>query len=78
MERKCLINFQNSEMKRHLVQMLKVWIIHLPGRHTKVWHQLRKHGNICITSYRGADKSLARPGRKQAAPVESVMDRGMD
>ena len=26
----------------------------------------------------GADKSLARPGRKQAAPVKSVMGRGMD
>ena len=28
--------------------------------------------------YRGADKSLARPERKQAAPVKSVMGRGMD
>jgi len=28
--------------------------------------------------YRSADKSLARPGRNQAAPVKSVMDRGMD
>jgi len=28
--------------------------------------------------YWGADKSLARPGRKQAAPVKSVMGRGMD
>jgi len=28
--------------------------------------------------YRGADKSLARPARKQAAPVKSVMGRGMD
>jgi len=28
--------------------------------------------------YRGADKSLARPGRKQAAPVKIVMARGMD
>jgi len=28
--------------------------------------------------YRRADKSLARPGRKQAAPVKSVMGRGMD
>jgi len=27
---------------------------------------------------RDADKSLARPGRKQAAPVKSVMGRGMD
>ena len=26
----------------------------------------------------GADKSLARPGRKQAAPVKSVMGREMD
>jgi len=31
-----------------------------------------------ISSYRGADKSLARPGRKQAAPVKTVMGRGMD
>ena len=29
-------------------------------------------------TYRGADKSLARPGRKQAAPVKTVMGRGMD
>jgi len=28
--------------------------------------------------YRGADKSLARPGGKQAAPVKHVMGRGMD
>jgi len=26
----------------------------------------------------GADKSLARPGRKQAAPVKSVMGKEMD
>ena len=58
--------------------MLKVWVTHLLGRHTKVWHKLRKHGNICITIYPGADKSLARPGRKQAAPVKGEMDRVMD
>jgi len=29
-------------------------------------------------TYRGADKSLARPGRKQAPPVKSEMGRGMD
>jgi len=37
--------------------------------------------NVMITvwvNYRGADKSLARPGRKQVAPVKSVMGRGMD
>ena len=28
--------------------------------------------------YRGADKSLARPGRGQAAPVKTVMGREMD
>jgi len=28
--------------------------------------------------YRVADKSLARPKREQAAPVKSVMGRGMD
>jgi len=28
--------------------------------------------------YRGANKSLAQPGKKQAAPVKSVMGRGMD
>jgi hypothetical protein len=28
--------------------------------------------------YRGADKPLAQPGRKQAAPVKSVMGREMD
>jgi len=33
---------------------------------------------IYIDIYRGADKSLARPGRKQAAPVKSVIGRGMD
>jgi len=33
----------------------------------------------CIYVYtRGADKSLARPVRKQAAPVKSVMGRRMD
>jgi len=31
-----------------------------------------------VNMYRGADKSLVRPGRKQAAPVKSVMGRGMD
>ena len=30
------------------------------------------------TLYGGADESLARRGRKQAAPVKSVMGRGMD
>jgi len=37
--------------------------------------------NVMITvwvNYRGADKSLARLGRKQAELVESVMGRGMD
>jgi len=29
-------------------------------------------------NYRGADKSLARPGRKQAAPVKRVMGRRID
>ena len=29
-------------------------------------------------THRGADKSLARSGRKQAVPVKSVMGRGMD
>jgi len=32
-----------------------------------------------VTVYTGdADKSLTRPGRKQAAPVKSVMGRGID
>ena len=31
-----------------------------------------------MVKYRGADKSLARPARKQAAPVECVMGRAMD
>jgi len=31
---------------------------------------------VCM--YQGADKSLARPGRKQAVSVKSVMGRGMD
>jgi len=34
--------------------------------------------NIYTYIYRGAEKSLARPGRKQAALVKSVMGRGMD
>ena len=29
-------------------------------------------------TYRGADKSLARPGGKQAAPIKSVMGREID
>jgi len=28
--------------------------------------------------HRGADKSLPRPGRKQAVPAKSAMGRGMD
>ena len=31
-----------------------------------------------VVSYRGADKSLARPGRRQSELVKSVMGRGMD
>jgi hypothetical protein len=37
-----------------------------------------KSASARVSFYRGADKSLARPGRKQAAPVKSVMGRGMD
>jgi len=39
---------------------------------------LQQYKNKIIVSYRDADKSLARPGRKQSAPVKSVMGRGMD
>ena len=39
---------------------------------------LRFEITICVQSYRVADKSLARPGREQAAPVKSVMGRGMN
>jgi len=31
-----------------------------------------------VVSYQGADKSLVRPGRRQAEPLKSVMGRGMD
>ena len=31
-----------------------------------------------IFLYRGADKSFARTGREQAAPVKSMIGRGMD
>jgi len=31
-----------------------------------------------VSHYRSADKSLARKGRKQAAPVQSVKGRVMD
>jgi len=34
--------------------------------------------HVISQKYRGAIKSLARPGRKQAAPVKSVMGKGMD
>ena len=34
--------------------------------------------HIGFDKHRTADKSLARPGRKQAASVKSVMGRGMD
>ena len=30
----------------------------------------RKIYEICVNTYRGADKSLARPGRKQATATE--------
>jgi hypothetical protein len=33
---------------------------------------------IRVTCNRGADKSLARPGRKQAVTVNILMGRGMD
>ena len=47
--------------------------------HYCIWSILSIEKTICIQiKYRGADKSLARPGRKQAAPVKSVMGRGMD
>jgi len=36
------------------------------------------HTGLVRQEYRGADKSLARPGRKQAGPVKSVMGRGVD
>jgi len=42
----------------------------VPGRVVKAYGGNRK--------YRIADKSLARLGRKQAASVKSMMDRGMD
>jgi len=35
-------------------------------------------GNMGCVYYRGADKSLSRPVRKQAVPFKSVMGRGMD
>jgi len=39
---------------------------------------LTKFNLTLIHTYWGVDKSLARLGRKQAAPVKSVMGRGMD
>ena len=40
------------------------------------WRAL--HRVSSLTYYRGADKSLARPEMKQAAPVKCAMDRRMD
>jgi len=40
--------------------------------------EIRDSSLGCDALYRGADKSLARQGRKQAAPVKSEMGRGMD
>jgi len=37
---------------------------------------MQKTVSVLWRNYRGAD--LAQPGRKQAAPVKSVMGRGMD
>jgi len=34
--------------------------------------------SVSNTANRGADKSLAQPGREQAAPVKNVTGRGMD
>jgi len=34
--------------------------------------------SFLFVRHRGADKSLARPGRKQAGPVKTVMGRGMN
>ena len=40
--------------------------------------QTRWSKNVCRIKISDADKSLARPRRKQAAPVKSVMGRGVD
>jgi len=40
------------------------------------WRAL--HRVYSLTYYWGAEKSVARPGRKQAAPVKGAMGRGMD
>ena len=45
------------------------------------YHNMRryiKQKSLTSRILMGADKSLARPGRKQAAPVKIVMARGMD
>jgi hypothetical protein len=61
------------------------WLLRGDKRYAK--HSCEATCSICVSvsrkfryrlDYRGADKSLARPGRNQAAPVKSVMGRGMD
>jgi len=52
---------------------------HFPTNHMRlVAHDIVSQGISWLPTYRGADKSLAQPGMKQAAPVKSVMGRGMD
>jgi hypothetical protein len=48
--------------------------------HTCTVHPTLSDEALAIQSveYRGADTSLARPGRKQAAPIKSVTDKGMN
>jgi len=48
------------------------------GKNVLKLTNLLKWRNLKICSkYQGADKSLARPGRKQAEPIKSVKGRGM-
>jgi hypothetical protein len=60
----------------HLVNNLIFSTVYLAW--TCNFHQEALKEETTFNNCRGADKSLARPGRKHAAPVKIVMGREMD
>ena len=67
------MNLQVSKNTGNVSCLLSVWAKELLADH--VYLRCYEHNFPQIP---GADKTLARPGRKQAETVKSVMGRGMD
>ena len=58
-------------VRAHASRCFRAGNMYISDKDYRITHQVA----VCIP---GADKSLARPGRQQGAPVYSVMGRGMD